>query len=191
MKFVSFILVAVAAFCGSTAEAAKGVRYQKTVLNGVLIRAGGPGGQRSMSNDTLKELCEEGVSKAIYLYPKFNFSNPGTHRCSRGSIEYKGGGFVGSASRSTLQEIYRAAESGSGPVLVHCWNGWHAAGEIAAYSLIQFCGWSGDRAADYWSAGIQDKGNMGKYGSILKRIRNFQPFSDLRISESTKARICP
>jgi len=170
---------------------AAGLRFEKTVIRGGLIRAGGPGGQKDLPLDVLNGLCERGISKAYYLYPSINFRNKGVHTCSRGSITYTGGAFTANGVRPILADVARAAQNGTGPVLVHCWNGWHATGEVAAYALIQLCDWSGDRAAQYWAANISDKGNLAKYGSILKRIRNFQPFPGIRISDSVKASACP
>jgi hypothetical protein len=174
-----------------TAQATPGLRSEKTVLNGVLIRAGGPGGMHSMATSTVLRLCEEGVTSAYYLYPSMNFTNQGTYTCSRGKIEYKGGSFTAKGVRPILEEVMEDANKGSGEVLVHCWNGWHGAGEVSAYALMQFCDWSGDQAADYWAQNISDKSNLGKYSSVMNRIRRFQPFRDLRVSESVKARICP
>ncbi len=186
MKFFLLLsLLCTPAFAGS------GLRYEKTVLEGALIRAGGPGNRHSLSNETVKGLCEAGVRKAFYLYPTEGFSNRGTHSCSRGSIEYTGGNFRGSGVGPILQEVHASITRGTGPVLVHCWNGWHAAGEVAAYALQQFCDWSGARAADYWAENIADRRNLGKYGKILSRIRAFKPSSELRLSASQQARVCP
>lgn len=179
------------ALTASLPALAKDLRYRQTVLEGAMIRAGGPGGTQSLPDSLVNSLCEEGVSKIFYLYPEQNFFNRGPHRCSQGTLNYEGGAFRGPGIRTVLEAVQKAANGQSGPVLVHCWNGWHGAGEISAYALMQFCDWSGEKAANYWIKGVQDKGNLGKYGSIINRIRSFQPFSGIRVSESTKSRICP
>lgn len=188
---MSHILLALAFLSAAPAFAGTQMRSRATVIKGALIRAGGPGGAQSAPASTIQGLCEEGVRKVFYLYPENNFNTRGTYRCSRGTTEYTGGAFRGPAVKGVLAEVLRSANEGGGPVLVHCWNGWHAAGEISALALIQFCDWSGQRAADYWVKGIQDKGNLGKYGSIINRIRNFQPIPGLRFSDSQKASRCP
>jgi hypothetical protein len=187
MRFILLAasLLSLNAFAGTT------LRYRQTVLEGALIRAGGAGGTHSLTDNIVNNLCEEGVSKIFYLYPDQNFSNAGVHRCAHGSVNYLGGAFRGPKIRAVLEAIQDAATGKTGPVVVHCWNGWHATGEISAYALMQFCDMSGDRAAQYWANNIGDKGNLGKYGSIVNRIRNFQPLPGLRVSDSVKARICP
>lgn len=174
-----------------TAEATPGLRSEMTVLSGAFIRAGGPGGQKDLDMSTLQNLCQQGVSVVYYLYPSVNFRNKGTINCGNNTLVYKGSSFMAKGVKGIMQDIAVAASGGSGPVLAHCWNGWHAAGEVAAYSLIQFCGWSGQQAAQYWANNIADKRNIGKYGSIMKRIAAFRGFSDIRLSEQQRSRICP
>lgn len=187
-----FLALAATLLLQPSAEAAKdGLRSKQTVLKGALIRAGGAGGQNSITNNTLAGLCEEGVSSAYYLYPKVGFTNKGVHSCGRGTIEYKGGSFNAKGARPILLEVMNAANGRQGPVLVHCWNGWHAAGEVAAYALMQFCGWSGDQAANYWADTIADRRNIGKYGSVLNRIRTFKPYGDIGVTDAVRANICP
>jgi hypothetical protein len=187
---IALSLALLSALLAGHAQAA-GLRSERTVLRGALIRAGGPGGQQDLPVDVINDLCERGISKAYYLYPSKNFRNKGVHSCSRGSMTYTGAGFQGRSVAPILADVARAATNGGGPVLVHCWNGWHAAGEVSAYALVQLCDWSGDRAAQYWASNIADKRNVSKYGSVLKRIRNFKPFAGIRISDGVKARVCP
>lgn len=186
-----FLILSLACLASTSAFAGSSMRNMQTVIKGALIRAGGPGGAMSANDGAINQLCENGVRKVLYLYPDENFSNRGAHRCSRGTTVYDAGYFRGANVKSTLAEIQKSAMENSGPVVVHCWNGWHAAGEISAVALIQFCDWSGDRAANYWVQGVKDKGNLGRYGSIITRIRNFRPIPGLRFSDSVKASRCP
>jgi hypothetical protein len=188
--FLALLMVGI----GASAHAAVGLRFEKDVLKGALVRAGGPGGQESLPDAVVKNLCERGFSKVFYLYPTRGFSNQGVHRCSGGkTIEYLGASWKGDGLRAILTAVVEAVQTNSGPVLAHCWNGWHASGEVAAVALIQFCNWDGKRAADYWAANIPDKKNLGTHGhqEIMARIRKYKPFSDLRLSESQKSRVCP
>ncbi|MGZ3694043.1 MAG: hypothetical protein ACXWQO_07570 [Bdellovibrionota bacterium] len=188
-----YLLIALAILSSAPAFARSNIamRSVQTVIKGALIRAGGPGGTQSAPDAAIDQLCEQGVRKVLYLYPEENFYNKGPHQCSRGTTIYGAGYFHGPNVKLTLAEIQKSGMEGSGPVVVHCWNGWHAAGEISAIALMQFCDWSGERAAQYWVKGVEDKGNLGKYGSIISRIRNFRPIPGMRFSDSVKAARCP
>lgn len=175
----------------TVAAQAESLRYEQEVLKGLFIRAGGPGGKKSLPESLLNNLCSSGVSTVFYLYPSESFNTKGSYSCSGNTLEYKGSGFMKTKSKPVLDAIFNAANSNSGPVIAHCWNGWHASGEVAAHALIQFCGWSGADAAQYWADNIADKGNLGKYGSITKRIKNFVPFSDLSFTAAQKNQYCP
>jgi hypothetical protein len=164
-----------------------GLRERRTVLNGVLVSAGGAGGQHSLADSTVNELCEEGFSTIFYLYPGKNFSNKGTHNCGGNTVDYVGGGFSGSGLKTVFKRVQQVADHGGGPVLVHCWNGRHAAGAVAAMALVQFCGWSGSQAESYWLKHAIDGEGM----AVRKQIRNFQPYSEFGLSASQRASLCP
>ena len=174
-----------------------GVRFMKPVLPGVLYRGAGSGGQHPLIAEQLNALCEAGFSEAFYLYPNgFNSNQPITCRSNgrNQQLAYSVEGFRPRNGRhQTLKKIYDVIQNpGLGPVFVHCWNGWHASGEVAAIALMQFCGWSGSQAAAYWEKNIGDKGNISRYQGIMhKHIAGFEPFADLRIDESTQRKLCP
>lgn len=174
----------------SLAIAGDGLRYEQEVLPGLFIRAGGPGGKKSLPIDLLEELCTKGYGSVFYLYPSESFNTKGNYSCGNHQLSYLGSGFMGKSARPVLEAVASAAQNNSGPVIAHCWNGWHASGEVAAYALMQFCDWSGEDAAQYWADNIGDKGNLGKYKSILKRIKNFSVFSDLKFTEAQKTKYC-
>lgn len=172
-----------------------GLRDFRPVLDRVLYRGGGSGGQIQLRTNQLQALCTDGFSGAVYLYPT-NFTGPQTLSCGNNSIHYVHSGFRAKPAEDTLRAIHQVIQSQStaapkGPVFVHCWNGWHASGEISAYALRQFCDMSGNDAAEYWADNVGDKGNLSKYGSIMNRIRNFQKISGLEITAEEKSRICP
>lgn len=88
--------------------------------------------------------------------------------------------------------IYNVIGERKGPVFVHCWNGWHATGEMAAISLMQFCNYSGKQAGEYWKANVGDNGNKPAYQNIVnKHIGQFPTFSNLSINEATRDLVCP
>ena len=61
-------------FC-LAAQAGTDLRLKKTVLNGALIRAGGPGGTKSIPDSLVNSLCEQGIKTIYYLYPSKDFPN--------------------------------------------------------------------------------------------------------------------
>lgn len=177
-------------FAGLQVQAAD-LRAEQEVLKDLFIRAGGAGGRRSLQTEILNNLCLEGVSTVFYLYPTESFTTQGEYSCGSHTMTYTGSGFKNEASRPVLEAIYRAAQTNSGPIIAHCWNGWHASGEVAAHALMQFCDWSGDQAAQYWADNIGDKSNLSKYGSITRRISRFTPFGDLQFTAQQKQKYCP
>jgi hypothetical protein len=75
------------------------------------------------------------------------------------------------------------------PMLVHCWNGWHASGITSALILRQFCGVNGDNAVAYWNCNTDD--NCIGYNKIRARIRAFTPYDNLKISNEVRDKVCP
>lgn len=160
-----------------------GLREMKPVLDGVLYRGGGPGGKVALAAPQLNALCEAGFTDAGYLYPD-NFKGRATTACQGGQITYDRYGFLGARGAAAfLQKVHELIKNG-GKIFVHCWNGWHASGEVAAYALVQFCDYTPDQAADYWEANVGD-------GARISRIRKFVKLPGLEITGSDKARICP
>ncbi len=167
-----------------------GVRNVKTVLPGVLYRAGGPGGQRDLTDAGLKALCEAGFAKAFYLYPQ-GFRGERTISCTgpdgkENSIRYVQEGYLTAAEKQkVLGDIYsRVSDPSAGPALVHCWNGYHASGEIAAVSLVQFCNMPHATAAQYWM-----RNQNG--AKMISRISKFSEFPELRLSSDLQTAVCP
>ena len=75
-----------------------------------------------------------------------------------------------------------------GPVLVHCWNGLHSAGMIAAMALRQFCGVSGEDAANYWLATTS---HASAYPYMVDHIREFRPLQGYSLTAEERRRVCP
>lgn len=162
-----------------------GLREMKPVLDGVLYRGGGPGGKVALNEGILTALCEAGFTDAGYLYPD-NFRGRQTLNCAGrgGNITYDRYGFLGARGAETfLRKIHELIKNG-GKMFVHCWNGWHASGEVAAYALVQFCDFTPQEAAQYWQENVGD-------GARISRIGKFTKIPGLDITGSEKARICP
>jgi hypothetical protein len=190
----SFVtLVSVSVHADTDISGLQKLRSVKPVLSDILYRGGGPGGKRLLPETALNSLCKAGFSSAIYVYDDMRPSGQPI-QCQDASgksnqLKYHTTSFKD--IRSILTEVRTAITSNSGPVYVHCWNGWHASGEVSAKALIQFCGWSGAEAAKYWGENIGDQGNLPKYRSIQNRISQFKAFDDLKIDAQTQAQICP
>ena len=190
---------------GDGYEALYGVRNFRAVLHGIYYRGGANNsfnkyGKRDNMNPLptlgLKNLCAEGFSEAIYLYDKNYQTAPKQVACVNFSRENQSlsyqqiSSLVSGNEKTLLKEIYQHIKGVKvGPMYAHCWNGWHASGYLAAISLQQFCSWTPTKAHDYWLTNTD--GNTVGYTAIEQKIRAFRPFSDLNISASEKALICP
>jgi hypothetical protein len=167
-----------------------GVRNIKTVLPGVLYRGGGPGGKVPISESGLRKLCEAGFEKTYYLYPT-GFNGPRTVNCTGpdgipNRMEYVRSGFVENSDKlRILEEVRRRVlNPEAGPVFVHCWNGYHASGEIAAVAYVQFCGFTVKEAQAYWMKN-QTSAPMNT------RIAKYVETVSLRITSDLQSVLCP
>ncbi len=155
------------------------------VMPGALYRGGTTEGvgRAAMKESSLKALCENGFSQAYFLYGKP--SKP-TVRCNAGEIRYSQKNWK--KPQPILEDIYNNIQRNSGPVYVHCWYGVHASGYVSAVALRQFCGYSAERAVEYWKSYIAPS---LQYQEVQTLIRNFKPDSRLSLSESQKSTYCP
>jgi hypothetical protein len=165
-------------------------RALKTVIPGLLYRGGGAGGRVPLTQEALKGLCEVGFSLAVYGYTE-GFRGTQEIQCTNSisgqpnTLTY----VAGEASKLAFEQDVMnriqtvVANPNAGPVFVHCWNGDHASGELASFSLRQFCGWSGPAATAYWS--------RNQHGAApISRIGKFDPNPALGITEQDRAVLC-
>jgi hypothetical protein len=148
------------------------------------------GGRMALGDAGLQALCENGFDKALYLYPE-RYSGPRTVSCTGpdgkpNSLRYElANYFSNSDKRAILADIRaRIQDSSRGPLVVHCWNGFHASGEIAAVALMQFCGYGASKAEAYWM-------RNQKGAKLISRIAKFSEIPDLRITSELESAICP
>lgn len=169
-----------------------GMAFFRPVLNGALYRGGFKGGDKGRTglSDTQKQsLCQSGFSEAFYADFGKN-TTYGTTSCSAGSLEYKSA--RSSRPAAVMKDIHRTIVSGSGPVLVHCMWGVHSSGALSAMALVQFCGWSEQRAKDYWNEARNGAPCSGGCdGWIDGKFANFSVDASLEISDAQRAAICP
>ena len=161
-----------------------------TVLPGVLYRGGGTGSQVPLGEASLHALCEAGFSTAVYAYTK-NWNGAVPVHCTNArtgepnTLTYIAGEGPSAAFKPVfLRKVREVIQNPAlGPVFVHCWNGMHASGELAAIALRQFCGWSGASASSYW---LRHAGNF----PLISRVNSYSPTSDLTIADELQAVLC-
>jgi len=171
-----------------------GMAFVRPVLDGVLYRAGFKGGDKShtgLSDSQRKALCEAGFSGARYVDfgSKTKF---GTTSCGSGSFDYKKGS--SGSTRDIMKDIHSVIEDpGKGPILVHCMWGVHSSGSVSAMALVQFCGWSEEKAKSYWQKARNNApcGSGGCEKWIDGKFADFKVDPSLKITAAQQAKICP
>jgi hypothetical protein len=174
--------------------AVEGTSFFRPVMSGVLYRGGFQGGDKSrtgLSSSQRESLCEKGFSKAFYAdFGKH--TDYGTTFCGAGRIlDYE------SARSSSPAPFIKAVHSvienpDKGPVFVHCMWGVHSSGALSAMALVQFCGWSEERAKQYWNEARNNApcgGGCDKW--IDAKFKHFKYDPALEISDAQRAAICP
>ena len=187
---------------GLGAEYLYGTRNFRVVLKGVAYRGGA---NNRWHRETLRQpapegfnLCAEGFGRVYYLYER-NFSTaPAVVQCASPRsdshrLEYQQRSAIETDDTyDVLQTVYETIKDyRHGPVYLHCWNGWHASGLIAAKLLRQFCGYSTEEAIDYWDRNTDGHNEEARYERIRERIRDFKPYEEFSISSEETALICP
>ncbi len=170
-----------------------GVAFFRPVLSGVLYRSGFKGGDKDrtgLSEGQLETLCGEGFSTGFYADFGKN-TEYGRTSCGNGSFDYQSA--RSSRPGAVMASIHEVIENpGKGPVLVHCMWGVHSSGALSAMALVQFCGWTEERAKDYWNDarnGAPCSGGCDKW--IDTKFSNFSVDPKLKISTEQQAAICP
>lgn len=185
---------------GNGFEALYGTRNMRVILHGVAYRGGANNfyhkeSKRDNHNplpiDGMTNLCNEGFSDAVYLYAT-NFSDaPKTIESETNKLAYHQ---ISGNSRKEIKEIiemvYKVINREiDGPIYFHCWNGWHQSGYVSSAILKQFCSYSDDEAFAYWMRNT-DGVNKG-YEAVKKRVKEFKPFEEYKISKEIQEEICP
>lgn len=172
---------------------AEGMAFFRPVLSGVLYRAGFKGGDKArtgLSSAQRKELCETGFSSARYIDFGKN-TDYGTTSCGRGKLTYSPGKSTRPAD--VMREIHDIIKNpGRGPMVVHCMWGVHSSGAISAMALVQFCGWSEERAKAYWDEARNGADCAdGCEAWIDHHFDTFDFDPSLKLTAAEQAAICP
>lgn len=177
----------------SSSTPAKGLAFVRPVLSGVLYRAGFKGGDKGrtgLSSQQKNELCDAGFSSARYIdFGKH--ASYGTTSCNAGKMSYAAG--KSTRPDDVMKELHSIISNKSqGPMLVHCMWGVHSSGAISAMALVQFCGWSEDRAKAYWNEARNGADcSDGCDAWIDHHFDHFKYNASLAISAADQAAICP
>lgn len=186
-----------------------GVRNFRAVLNGVYYRGGANNyfnkhKKRANANplpaEGLRHLCREGFTEAVYLYDK-NFDKAAKSTLCRtldghsNTLTYKQISPLAYLPED-LAELHgmifdHVRHPRKGGIYVHCWNGWHASGYVAATTLRQFCDYSAADAVAYWDTNTDGNNVEPGYEKIREAIRNFTPNRNITLSPEEKAVLCP
>lgn len=177
----------------SGASPAEGLALLRPVLAGVLYRSGFKGGdteRTGLSPSQKAALCEAGFSGALYV----DFGK----RASYGETTCGAGRFSYAPAKSTrpaeaMRMIHAVArDPARGPLLAHCMWGVHSSGAISAMALVQFCGWSEDRAKAYWDATRNGAPcSDGCEAWIDHHFDSFDVDPALTLTAAERAAICP
>lgn len=173
-------------------DEAPGGQNFRTVIPGVLYR-GGTGAMTGLSDEQLQLFCSEGFSNVTYGYNNGNF---GPVSCAGNKYDYVFANPNDAISAlSFLTHVAVAIKTNLGPVYVHCWGGHHESGQLAAYALQLFCGFTPQQAIQYWDRNSNGDQSIGV--NVHKRIQWFGNLiaSDPRFSQlkagTDLADLCP
>lgn len=191
---------------GNGFDSLYGTRNMRPILHGVAYRGGANNyyhktdkrkNSNPLPNDGIKNLCKEGFSHSIYLYRTNWDSAPTFETCdcvndARNDMEYSQYDYFDKEHiYEMLELVYKSAkDDNTGPVYLHCWNGWHASGFISAVILKQFCGYNDLDAIAYWDLGTDGANTSPRYNSIREKIKNFQPYPEFFLEDSLGNKIC-
>jgi hypothetical protein len=187
---------------GNGYPALYGTRNMRPVLYGIVYRGGANNfyhkdNKRDNSNplpeDGLINLSNEGFKKAIYLYDK-NFDQAPKEIINPtidDTLRYlRITGTDRKSIKKIISQVYEVIKNPeSGPIYMHCWNGWHQSGLMSSAILMQFCDFTNSQALDYWMKNT-DKNNKG-YDHIKKIIKEHERFDEFKIDKKIKSLICP
>ena len=142
----------------------------------------------------LKQLQKIGFDKAVYLYShNFDYWYPQTRL---DSLAESGFDYLSEMKiEGDYKEEYfadvmaRANDTTMGMMYMHCWNGWHQSGTIAAYTLMQFCDYSNSQALKYWERCTD--GNYKGFKTVKSRIRSFRAIKGYSFTDKQKKKHCP
>jgi len=166
-KTILFLALAMMSALSINASA-QSVERLSTIISGKLSISG-TSNRKAFNDATLKDLCEEGYTLAIFTY---SGAQERTVTCGGGrSIHYKSSRWENPTS--IVNAVAEEVREG-GRALVHCWYGVHASKFAASAALTKLCGFSGSQAAAYFRKGIPagslSKSRINELAGILEGL---------------------
>lgn len=187
---------------GNGFDSLYGTRNMRPILHGVAYRGGSNNAYHKTAKrdnhnplppDGLSNLCNEGFSNAVYLYgTNFNTADKTVISTDKkDTLRYiQNSGMSRKTMKELMAVIYESINDDTkGPLYLHCWNGWHQSGYVAASVLRQFCGYTPQQAYDYWMENT-DGVNKG-YDKVKSMVKDFVPFDEYKIPLEIQNEICP
>ncbi|WP_170607909.1 hypothetical protein [Ruegeria arenilitoris] len=169
-----------------------GAAFFRPVLDGVLYRGGFSGGDKArtgLSSSQRQSLCSEGFSRGFYADFGKN-TEYGKTSCGSGSFDYQSA--RSSRPGNVMKAVHDVIKGNNGPVYIHCMWGVHSSGALSAMALVQFCGWSEDRAKGYWNDARNGAPCSGGCDAWIDgKFERFSVDPALRITDAERAAICP
>lgn len=181
-----------------------GVRNFRVVLYDILYRGGGNNLHlkdtipkyylwNPMPLNSLRQLQSQGFNQATYLYShNFKYWYP-KHRLDslkNAEFNYKCEPKLGLYLKAFFGEVMvRAKKQDTGKMLIHCWNGWHQAGMLSSFTLMQFCDFTNEQALKYWETCTD--GNYKGYSKVKEKIANYTKDPFYSFNDSQKESYCP
>jgi len=192
---------------GNGFEDLYGTRNMRVIVHGAAYRGGANNyfhrdGRRNNQNplpeDGVRNLCEEGFSASVYLYRRNWDETPPVDSCdclnnTENAMDYYQLDYHDNEHvREMLGLVHKSiTDPNTGPVYLHCWNGWHASGYLSAVMLKQFCAYDNNTAVNYWDLGTDGMNKSPRYQTQRDRIKAFEPFPEYAISDSLQGCLCP
>ena len=181
-----------------------GVRNFRVVLYDILYRGGGNNLHlkdtipkyylwNPMPLYSLRQLQSQGFNQATYLYshnfeywyPKYRLDS-----LKDAKFNYKCEPKLDIYLKAFFGEVMvRANKQDTGKMIIHCWNGWHQAGMLSAFTLMQFCGYTNEQALKYWETCTD--GNHKGYSKVKEKIINYTKDPFYSFNSLQKERHCP
>ena len=173
-------------------DQAPGGQNFRTVIPGVLYRAG-TGATTGFSQTQLQVFCKEGFSNVTFGY---DGGKLGPVSCDGNSFDYEfANPNVANDAYQLMSRVSSAVNDDKGPVMMHCWRGHHESGQMAAYALELYCGFTADQAIKYWD--LTSNGDAAIGANVHKRLKWFASliqtdsrFAKLASSADVKS-LCP
>jgi len=182
---------------GKGYDSLRDLRNMRVILKNLIYRGGNnnPASvQNPLTQQALSDLNKSGFNRVIYLYNK-NFEkyySPETlDSIATNGLKYECKPRLDSININYILDLVdsRARNKSDSLIYLHCWNGWHQSGWIAAIILMQYCGFSNQQAVQYWAMNT-DQNYIG-YDHVKKALMGYKLNSKYSFTPEQRQTYCP